>query len=471
MIRKRNFLRLLLLFPFVFNVSQAQTEVWMFGETVGMDFTQGAPTLLSNSAMYSVEGVASVSDTAGNLLFYSDGDTIWNRNHQPMPNGTALDGHWSSTQGTMIVKKPGSATIYYVFSNDAADNFGFDGLQYHVVDMSLDNGNGDVTLKNQVILGRSSEKLSAVSHSNGLDVWVMAHDFDSMNFYAFRVDTNGINPTPVKSTIAPTFISVAQAVGHMKFSPTGEYLAVAANSKYYGVNLYRFDKALGVLSDRIKLNMDTILGHPYGIAWSSDGTKFYTGEDNGRGLIKQFDISVYDSTTIFNSLIVIGKCNSLRMGSLQLAPDEKIYVTHTNWPAYGTHLGVINNPNLIGTATNYVDNGFALGGNYGAFGLPNFVQSDLWVESIPSFNIEASVANILPYPNPATEKFTFTLDQYRGIEVECEIVTSTGATVVKESSDGLEELLVDVRNLPVGLYYYRLRTTGESLGNGILLIE
>jgi hypothetical protein len=36
------------------------------------------------------EGCATISNSSGQLLFYTDGITVYNRNHQVMPNGTGL---------------------------------------------------------------------------------------------------------------------------------------------------------------------------------------------------------------------------------------------------------------------------------------------------------------------------------------------------------------------------------------------
>ena len=65
------------------------------------------------------EGCATISSSTGDLLFYTDGITIWNKNHIIMSNGTGLMGDPSSTQSATIVPLPGSSTLYYVFTLDA----------------------------------------------------------------------------------------------------------------------------------------------------------------------------------------------------------------------------------------------------------------------------------------------------------------------------------------------------------------
>ena len=89
-----------------------------------------------------------------------------------MPNGSGLLGDPSSTQSGIIVPKPGSTTLYYVFTVDASGNGGgLNGLNYSLVDMTLDGLKGDVvaTEKNIQLTTPLSEKVTAVGHANGTD--------------------------------------------------------------------------------------------------------------------------------------------------------------------------------------------------------------------------------------------------------------------------------------------------------------
>src|ERR1700733_15315002 len=85
-----------------------QTNIWYFNFNCGMDFNSGTPVSLNNGAMYTDEGCTSISDSSGNLLFYSDGVTVYNANHLIMQNGTGLDGGNSTSQSCIAVRQPGS---------------------------------------------------------------------------------------------------------------------------------------------------------------------------------------------------------------------------------------------------------------------------------------------------------------------------------------------------------------------------
>lgn len=90
--------------------SSAQNEgnIWYFGASAGLDFNSGVPIALTDGQLNTGEGCSSIADNNGDLLFYTDGMTAYNKNHTIMPNGSGLLGNSSSTQSGIIVKKPGS---------------------------------------------------------------------------------------------------------------------------------------------------------------------------------------------------------------------------------------------------------------------------------------------------------------------------------------------------------------------------
>lgn len=102
-------------------VAQRENSNWYFSAQAALSFPAvGAPTAAAGNAMNTYEACASVSDAAGPLLFYTNSETIWTRNHQVMVNGTNLGGHASCSQGALIVPYPGVAQQYYVFALDVA---------------------------------------------------------------------------------------------------------------------------------------------------------------------------------------------------------------------------------------------------------------------------------------------------------------------------------------------------------------
>ena len=113
----RSILLLVLFTTQLYSQIPGPTTNWYFGNTAGLTFNSGAPIALTNGVLITTEGVATISDNSGNLLFYTDGVTVYNRIHGVMTNGTGLFGDASSTQSAIIVQKPGTTNIYYIFTS------------------------------------------------------------------------------------------------------------------------------------------------------------------------------------------------------------------------------------------------------------------------------------------------------------------------------------------------------------------
>ena len=216
---------ILKLFLLISTISNAQKEanIWHFGEFAGLDFNSGAPFALTNGALNTLEGCATIADNIGNLLFYTDGNRVWNKNHVQMPNGFALMGNSSSTQSAVIVQKPGSSNIYYIFTVPFQDQPNI-GLRYSIVDMNLDGGLGDITTKNIFLYSYLTEKLTAVRHANDCDVWVIAHEYESNAFIVYLLDNSGVNAGPVSNvgSIHSQDWADNNTVGQLKASPDGQ---------------------------------------------------------------------------------------------------------------------------------------------------------------------------------------------------------------------------------------------------------
>ena len=391
---KKITLLVILLFIGFKSFSQSEAANWYFGFGGGIRFNQIANniTSLNDGQLFTNEGCASISDDTGGLLFYTDGTSVWNRNHNVMPNGFGLFGDSSSTQSAIIVPKPNDPDKYYVFTVDINNrqNGVTRGLNYSEIDITLDGGLGDVTNnKNVNLLQQSSEKITAVlKDCISKSIWVVA--FSSTNgingdfntFHAFEVDNIGINPVSVKS---PFNLSVQDARGYLKLSPDGTKMA-SANVRN-GLYLYDFDTQTGVVSNQLPIEIQGNSINPYGIEFSPNSQLLYVhasndffspgsnadqNPSNHTSTLLQYNLLAAD---IEGSSIVIDNRNLYR-GGLQLGPNGKIYRALSATYNQGLpFLGIINNPDNIGLASNYVHNAINLAPNESSQGLPPFIAS------------------------------------------------------------------------------------------------
>ena len=231
---------------------QKEANIWYFGKNAGLDFNGGAPVALTSGALNTSEGCSSISDTNGNILFYTDGITVYNKNHQTMTNGTGLLGNASSTQSALIVRKPVSYIIYYVFTvGEKGGPF-----NYSIVDMSLSLGLGSVTSKNNLILPSVAEKVTAISHANCMDIWVITHRWNSDALYAYQLTSVGFDTIPVISNSGTNVGgSTSNSIGQMKMSPDGNRLALAWDN-YDEAQLFDFDDFTGMVTNPITVGFN-----------------------------------------------------------------------------------------------------------------------------------------------------------------------------------------------------------------------
>lgn len=343
--------------------SPKKANHWYFGNFAGIDFSSGRPISITNSGMAAMEGTTSISDINGNLLFYSNGGSmpnfgaIWNKNHQVMLNGdlTNTRGCASSFQNSIALSLPGSTSTYYLFATDCRENGLINGLSYHVIDMNLDGGLGGVVQKDVPLVGFTNESVTAARHANGKDYWVITSIANTDSIYAFHLSRSGISGV-VKSS---TGHIAAEDAGEIKVSANGQRLVFAGGS---GASyLYKFDNSTGVVSQGKNLN----LSFGFAAAFSNDCRYLYATDFTFRKIF-QYDVL---ANNILKSKIEVGTSTSL-IGALQNGPDGRIYVARRNTP----FLGVIENPELKGSASSYIDNGVSLGSNVSRFGLPNFAN-------------------------------------------------------------------------------------------------
>jgi gliding motility-associated-like protein len=373
---KKPFLYLLLSFFPLTMFSQNQGNFWYFGDNAGIDFNSGTAVALANGAMQTNEGCATISDDNGALLFYTDGITVWNSNHTIMPNGTGLLGDFSSTQSGVIIRRPGSANLYLIFTVD--NESGPNGLRYSEVDMNLQGGLGDVTaIKNVALVGPTCEKITAIRSQNGQGFWIVTKLYNSNAFHSYLLTATGVNTTPVVSNIGATITTTNSTIGYLKASPNGSWVA-AANWDLNSVDLMSFNNSTGVLSNLITLSNFT-QGRPYGVEFSPNSNLLYVGEAaTSTNNIYQYNLLAGNQIAINASRITLG--TTPQGGALQLAPDKKIY-----YATFASNaLGTIDNPNIVGAGANFTANNFPLAvGSISRFGLPTFFNSIL----APSFTV------------------------------------------------------------------------------------
>jgi gliding motility-associated-like protein len=352
--------------------SQGEAWNWNFGNQASLNFAGGgAPIATVGSAMFSsFSSAASISTPAGAIRFYTNGAQAWGANNIQMPNGFGLLGNGSTSQGAIIVPRPGNPNLYYIFANSASGIAG--DISYSEVDMTLNGGFGDVTaIKNVIIQANVTEQLTACKHCNGIDFWVICHDFTNNNYYAFLVTASGVNSVPIISSTG--VLSNGEVYGTLKVSPNGKKIAYAgidAVPLLSDVEIADFNAATGVVSNAVNLSNTGGLNFHYGLEFSPNSQLLYCGDALGP-IIVQWDLCGNAASIIASATVISG--NTI-VGLMQLGPDGKIYVTDGGFASF---LYTINNPNTLGLGCNFVINALNIAPGISLAGLPNFISSYL----------------------------------------------------------------------------------------------
>jgi hypothetical protein len=342
--------------------------VWFFGATATIDFSSGVAVNRSGDAalpnpISTGEGCAVRSDCNGHVEASSDGASVYDKNGNMMPNGQALGGSSSSTQSALFVPRPGSNNAQLFLFSTLEGEAGFAPLHYSLVDLTLNGGLGDVVAnEHAVALAPSTkvvEKLTSVRHANGVDTWVVAHEYGTDAWQVYLVTAAGI-AGPSVFNIGPVYTYAPAAGGQIKASLQGDKLISASYVSAAPLELYDFDHASGALSNVVYLQ-DSVCG-AYGAEFSPGGALLYMSCYGGGGTY-QYDLSQGAAGAPLYLGPAIG-------GALQRGPDGKIYQAN-----YGsTFLSVIQDPDVLGAGSNFVQQGFDVAPGTGYFGLPNVLH-------------------------------------------------------------------------------------------------
>ncbi len=458
--------------------AQNQGNIWYFGEGVGFDFNSGSPDVLTDGQVFGnpvfdgeypySEGSSVISDNLGNLLFYSNGEKVWNRDHEVMPNGDGLLGMYSSTTAALIVPVPESDSLFLVFTTDGLERDLENGLRYSVVNMCLDSGRGDVILeqKNLPLLDAATEKIAAVRHANNKDVWLIAHEHGTDAFFVYAITPDGIDTALVFNigAVHEGFGSYS-AIGQMKASSDGSRLALVFSNVFPAVaEVFDFDNATGVISNPISLET---YGGEYGLEFSPDGSKLYTQSFNG---ILQYDLSTGSEAAINDSKFNLSPVACLP-GGMHLGPDGRIYISRCS-----SNISVIEFPNESGTDCGFMEEGMSVAPLTAVASFPSFIAGFNYTNKLPQCyqpqqeeeeeeveNEDTTTTNINEWaaaaewsvsPNPAHGVIQLAGPPVK--QARLYVYNSIGRAVLVQDLQAVPVQSVSIMDLSPGVYFYRI---------------
>lgn len=386
---KRFYIIFILVIP-LFLFSQGENDNWYFGNKAAVKFSASAAVSLSNSNMEALEACGTISDSSGKLLFYMNSQTVWNREHEIMPNGTLTSGGNSSAQQLAIVKNPANSNQYYVFITGENTSGQFP-INYSIVDMTLGATGadgaplGDVVKdkKNISVLDSSgnelySEAVTVVAHSNKEDFWVLIPN--GSDIYAYKLDNNGLsNGQPVVNNLSLPLnlgfgkyysIKASPKVNNSNYSNLvgisfwGDFNAGNVPDTYFFNQVYSFNASSGLITNDFFLHVK--------------GLKAYLPEFNknasvlflGYGNIYAVDLVNSTSSNVqYMEIFHDPNITSSSATGIQRNKYGDVYISRYS----NSYLGKIINPDVYSSAMGVDLNAVSLMKATTYYGLPQIV--------------------------------------------------------------------------------------------------
>ncbi|MEI7727567.1 MAG: PKD domain-containing protein, partial [Bacteroidota bacterium] len=376
----KKFLTVLTFLIMSFQIFGQSSFTWYFGTDAGIKFnTDGTSVPMTGSFMNTTEGSTVTSDTAGVIIFYSDGLSVWD-NSSSTPVFTNLLGSTSSTQAALAVTIPGTnCQRFLIFTTKGVEPGGNHDLGVALVNVTGTSPNYIISVSAPALSVLQpagavffSEKLAATSDTAG-GYWVVAHNYvagagTANTFYKYHITAAGFSTvtTTAQAQAALSSVQQTQSIGsnhqdlstpyyngqgQMKFSKAGQKLAlVLAGSKI--IDLFNFDLSTGNLTAIATTTVNPSNGNLYGCELSPLGNRLYASEGFAQSgttvrKIYQYDISggtlsspytVASGNNVYN--------NRYKYNALQLGPNDKIYCSEEMGISF---LSVIQNPNISGS--------------------------------------------------------------------------------------------------------------------------
>lgn len=364
-----------------YGVSNQKSNQWYFGEQAGIEFTNGPLAILDGNQQDALEGCATISDINGDLLFYTNGVTVWNRDHDIMVNGDDIGGEGASAQNSLIMPFGGDQTMFYLFTTESVYGDEEYSLRYSIVDMKEDEARGKVAMKNIKLMENSTERITG-SGFTGNDL-ILAHEFGNNIFRAYNTSQEGLSGAIFSpSGEVHAFMDELSATGYMKISPGLDEIAV----NIPGTNQVEIlDIEEGEVSNPRLI--DTGENDLYGLEFSPGGLKLYLTTSSGDSKLIQYDLDSLDSADPVGDISATkfdGYMGGANYGALQLGPNGTIYMAVDN---SGT-IGTISAPDADDTDASFNPEGFDLAGRTSRLGLPNFAQNQSPPLQEPSITVE-----------------------------------------------------------------------------------
>lgn len=428
---------------------------------------------------------ASISDSSGQLLFFTNGCVVADANGQILNNGEGINPgpvhDWVCDKtgyivqkGAMILPVPDSPNLFYLFHLGAvyetttALNLG--PFYYTVIDGTTNS----VASKNNVLLSGKLEPFSVVRHGNGRDWWILMPEWGTGKIHVFLFGSGGISDSSIQET---GVVMNGKRVGAPTFSQDGTKYARFHTDQ--GVFIADFNRCSGLLENFqfMPTPFPLLLGG--GVAFSPNNQKIYTASQS---TLYEIDLSIPAPTWDTLFYVFDNYTWGTTLHHLQYGPNGKLFFnTHSR----ADYLSTLTFPET-GAPPSFqfkslplrVKNARSLPHfpNFRLFDLPGSPCDTLGINTPVSATapLEKELGWFVVSPNPAQDQVRLTVDPVWTLKeaVQYQIFNALGSLVHKGKVEkGVNEQHVGLKGLPNGVYFFQLTQEGKVLGTTRLIIS
>jgi len=494
---------------------QKRNNNWVVGyqPAVKFDFNNGVviDSFENNSGtilpLCGAQTASCISDTLGDLLFFSNGFIVYDREGFAMDNGVFVN----CPQGNLLCNTIGAGAIsdqssiilpkknnqYYIFSTGMSDSLtqywidstvfpGYDVFNYSIVDMDSNAGMGKVTVKNQILLQNqhyATAALTAVRHANNKDWWLVKADCYNHQYQQWLVKEDTILG-PYYHTIVDTG-NFCYRYAQIYFSEDGTKFVSSVSQvtypnsyylEYCRADIYDFDRSTGSFTYRnyYRVPSDTVT-YPWedgitGVNFSPDSKLLYMST-----AYSIYQIDIMDTNRI-NAIYIHGPDTTIDQFQwyhiLANGVDGNMYIGNFNGSQ--KYMSYIDKPNVRGTGCDFVAHGIwqPYTNLMNPPNMPNYGLGQYGTYPLPVVSVVKEGGSVMVYPNPTSNQLNIEYTLKENETAQFILYDMLGNALERIKLYGnVQKATMDVSHLAQGMYTYKVTSSSYKSYAGKFIID
>jgi len=462
--------------------AQKQDYIWPLGIDWGLEEGIQAYRFDFNSSPFEVQEVdqafefrgnnGAICDPDGKLLLYTNGCLIADGNHNILFDSLVLNEGEIKTQAIGDTDGYVGSQDLMLFPLDSVDSCF---ILIHKQRVLSSEGSIEVFLnQSSFCIGESNvlidsnlkvegapyvlaSFLTGITQHNSTNWWIVQPLSNDSLIMILQLDENGLSVDHYDNASVYFHADEISAAGTAKFSPDGTKYAIY--NEHNGLSLYDFDRTNGTLTHKqtIRIVEDSSFARFFGVEWSPNSRFLYTASSTELHQVDTWEEDLTDGVRLVDVYNGTQDPFNTTFFLMSLGPDCRIYMCPTS-STFSYH--VINSPDELGTACDFVQNGIQLPRSSGVASFPNYPRfrvdeedkCDPTIVSIFGEQVHYT-RSLQAYPSPTTGTVTIQLPSQLAKAADIYITSTDGTVLSQQCMDAGESTsTISLTSYPTGMY-------------------